>query len=353
MKLVTSLQELIDLYRNYNCRIALSEYEKETTTTIVFRMLDKVMAPELIPTTLEKVIRPYMHQHNLHEEELLIQYIKDLLENCSSRSASLFETAWEAKAMAVIGCMSDTDLIFDAVLQIMYGAVVPWSDAVEQLVKQHLEMDHPKVKLLQESYRLMEMNKLLRGYGIRSFNFSNDKQIMGLIKYILKQDSPSSLEDALKIAQIHRLPTVEVYIFRIVQLIYINRGEECLNLLKSISPAEADGTVERLSLWARIALQENPDNSEECKGDQKMIAKTLVDILKFHEKEEFGTPKIKCKKFIIRSRLKSEEERRKDTELRLQPMRQHPKKGHERNCAVVSEKRSHSNRSETSEGDQL
>ncbi|XP_040272101.1 kinetochore-associated protein 1 [Bufo bufo] len=282
MKLVTSLQELVDLSRKYNCRIALSEYEKETTTTIVFRMLDKVLAPELIPSTLEKVIRPYMHQHNLQEEELLLQYIKDLLEQCSSRSASLFETAWEAKAMAVIGCMSDTDLIFDAVLQIMYGAVVPWSDAVEQLVKQHLEMDHPKVKLLQESYRLMEMNKLLRDYGIRGFNFSNDKQIMGLIKYILKQDSPSSLEDALKIFQAYKLPTVEVYIFRIVQLIYMNRGDECLNLLKSMAPAETDVTMERLSLWARIALQENPGNSEECKEDQKMIAKTLVDILKFH-----------------------------------------------------------------------
>lgn len=35
-------------------------------------------------------------------------------------------------------------LIFDAVLKIMYAAVVPWSAAVEQLVKQHLEMAHPK-----------------------------------------------------------------------------------------------------------------------------------------------------------------------------------------------------------------
>ncbi|XP_053328174.1 kinetochore-associated protein 1 [Spea bombifrons] len=281
MNLVTSLQELVDLYRKYNCRLALSDFEKETTTTIVFRMLDKVLAPELIPSTLEKVIRPYMYHHNLQEEELLLQYIKDLLERCSSRSASLFETAWEAKAMAVLSCMSDTDLIFDAVLQIMYGAVVPWSDTVEQLVKQHLEMDHPKVKLLQESYRLMEMNKLLRGYGIRGFNFANDKQIMGLAKYILKQDSPSSLEDALKIVQAYMLPTVEVYIFRMVQLIYMNRGEECLNLLKSLSPAETDVTVERLSLWARIALQESPGNAEECKEVQKLIAKALVEILKF------------------------------------------------------------------------
>ncbi|XP_040203268.1 kinetochore-associated protein 1 [Rana temporaria] len=282
MKLVTSLQELVELYRKYNCRLALSDFEKETTTTIVFRMLDKVLAPELIPSTLEKVIRPYMHQHNLLEEELLLQYIKDMLERCSSRSVSLFETAWEAKAMAVIGCMTDTDLIFDAVLQIMYGAVVPWSDAVEQLVKQHLEMDHPKVKLLQESYRLMEMNNLLRGYGIRAFNFPHDKNIMGLIKYILKQDSPSSLEDALKIAKAYQLPTVEVYIFRLVQLIYMNRGDECLNLLKSISPSEAEITVERLSLWARIALQESPGTSEEFKEDQKRIARILVDILKFN-----------------------------------------------------------------------
>ncbi|CAH2310520.1 Hypothetical predicted protein [Pelobates cultripes] len=349
MKLVTSLQELVDLYRKYNCRLALSEYEKETTTTIVFRMLDKVLAPELIPSTLEKVIRPYMYEHNLQEEELLLQYIKDLLERCSSRSASLFETAWEAKAIAVLKCMSDTDeylawrqgrlslagmvvvrcsvpsvqqlssawlyrlhslplawiaagtgerssiclrcgLIFDAVLQIMYGAVVPWSDTVEQLVKQHLEMDHPKVKYLQESYRLMEMNKLLRGYGIRGFNFANDKQIMGLAKFILKQDSPTSFEDALKIVQAYMLPTVEVYIFRMVQLIHMNRGDECLNFLKSLPPAETDVTVERLSLWARIALQENPGKSEECKEDQKLIAKTLVEILKFQMCVQKGNP---------------------------------------------------------------
>ncbi|XP_063310359.1 kinetochore-associated protein 1 [Pelobates fuscus] len=290
MKLVTSLQELVDLYRKYNCRLALSEYEKETTTTIVFRMLDKVLAPELIPSTLEKVIRPYMYEHNLQEEELLLQYIKDLLERCSSRSASLFETAWEAKAIAVLKCMSDTDLIFDAVLQIMYGAVVPWSDTVEQLVKQHLEMDHPKVKYLQESYRLMEMNKLLRGYGIRGFNFANDKQIMGLAKFILKQDSPTSFEDALKIVQAYMLPTVEVYIFRMVQLIHMNRGDECLNFLKSLPPGETDVTVERLSLWARIALQENPGNSEECKEDQKLIAKTLVEILKFQMCVQKGNP---------------------------------------------------------------
>uniref|UniRef100_A0A8C3SHX3 Kinetochore associated 1 n=1 Tax=Chelydra serpentina TaxID=8475 RepID=A0A8C3SHX3_CHESE len=280
-KLVNDLQELVDLYRKYSCKLALCDFEKENASTIVFRMFDKVLAPELIPSILEKFIKPYIHEHNLQHDELLLQYIKDLLERCRTRSTSVFETAWEAKAIAVIGCISDTDLIFDAVLQIMHGAVVPWSAAVEQLVKQHLEMKHVKVKLLQESSRLMEMKKLLRGYGIRDTNLLKDKQmIMRLVKYILKQDTPTSLEDALKIVAAYMLPSVEVYILRMVDLIDQDRGEESLNLLKSLPLAEAEKVSERLSIWARLVLEKEADNSEERKT-QMCITKTLVEVLKF------------------------------------------------------------------------
>ncbi|XP_077015828.1 kinetochore-associated protein 1 isoform X3 [Tamandua tetradactyla] len=277
--LVNNLRELITLHRKYSCKLALSDFEKENTTTIVFRMFDKVLAPELIPSTLEKFIRVYIREHDLQEEELLLLYIEDLLRRCSSKSTSLFETAWEAKAMAVIGCLSDTDLIFDAVLKIMYAAVVPWSAAVEQLVKQHLEMDHPKVKLLQESYKLMEMKKLLRGYGIREVNLLN-KEIMRVVRYILKQDIPSSLEDALKVAQAYMLSDDEIYSLRIIDLIDREQGEECLLLLRSLPPAEAQKTAERVIIWARLALQEEPDNSKEDKAWRMSIAKTSVDILK-------------------------------------------------------------------------
>ncbi|XP_038430839.1 kinetochore-associated protein 1 isoform X16 [Canis lupus familiaris] len=277
--LVHNLQELITLHRKYNCKLALSDFEKENTTTIVFRMFDKVLAPELIPSVLEKFVRVYMQEHGLQEEELLLLYIEDLLKRCSSKSTSLFETAWEAKAMAVIGCLSDTDLIFDAVLKIMYAAVVPWSAAVEQLVRQHLEMDHPKVKLLQESYKLMEMKKLLRGYGVREVNLLN-KEIMRVVRYILKQDVPSSLEDALKVAQAYMLPSDEIYSLRILDLIDREQGEDCVLLLRSLPPAEAEKTAERVIIWARLALQEEPDDSKEDKAWRMSVAKTSVDILK-------------------------------------------------------------------------
>ncbi|XP_038043139.2 kinetochore-associated protein 1 isoform X1 [Anas platyrhynchos] len=280
-KLVNDLQELINLYRKYNCKLALCDFEKENATTIVFRMFDKILAPELVPSILDKFIKPYLCEHNLQKDELLLQYIKDLLERCCTRSTSVFETAWEAKAIAVIGCISDTDLKFDAVLQIMHGAMVPWSGAVEQLVKQHLEMDHVKVKLLQESYRLMEMKKLLRAYGIRDTNLLKDKQmIMRLVKYILKQDTPTSLEDALKIVSAYMLPTMEVYILRMIDLIDKERGEESLTLLKSLTLAEAEKVAERLTVWGTLVLQNKADNSEEHKK-QMFMTKTLVEILKF------------------------------------------------------------------------
>ncbi|XP_064025112.1 kinetochore-associated protein 1 [Pogoniulus pusillus] len=280
-KLVNDLQQLIKLYRKYNCRLALCDIEKENATTIVFRMFDKVLAPELVPSVLEKFIKPYLCEHNLQKDELLLQYIKDLLERCRTWSTSVFETAWEAKAIAVIGCISDTDVKFDAVLQIMHGVMVPWSAAVEQLVKQHLEMNHVKVKLLQESYQLMEMKKLLRAYGIRDTNLLKDKQmIMRLVKYILKQDTPTSLEDALKIVATYMLPTVEVYILRMIDLIDRERGEESLTLLKSLTLAEAEKVAERLTVWGTLVLQNRADNSEERKT-QMFMTKTLVEILKF------------------------------------------------------------------------
>lgn len=39
------------------------------------------------------------------------------------------------------------------------------------------------------------------------------------MKYILKQDTPTSLEDALKMVEAYMLPTTEVYILRLIDLI--------------------------------------------------------------------------------------------------------------------------------------
>ncbi|KAJ8005659.1 hypothetical protein DPEC_G00120230 [Dallia pectoralis] len=285
--LVSNLCQLLDLYNKYNCRLSLSVFEKASSRSVAFLMLDKVPAPELISATVESSVRPYSQGHQMPLDELLLQYIKDLLERCSSQTTTLF-TEWEAKAVSVIGCITDSDLVVDAVLEVMQKAVVPWSQVVETLVQQYLEMEGPKQDLLKESYRLMEIRKLLRGYGIRNFNLSNNTQIMTLVRYILKQDLPSSLEDSLKLAGAYKLPTSQIHILYLIQLISQSKSEQCVTLVKKLPPAEAENVIERLADWARLELQDKDHVSEEHKKHQMVMAQVMVEALKFLQRIQKG-----------------------------------------------------------------
>ncbi|XP_056274414.1 kinetochore-associated protein 1 isoform X3 [Pseudoliparis swirei] len=278
--LVSNLRRLLDLHQKYKCRLSLSVFEKGSVRSVAFFMLDKVPAPELIAATVESSILPYTEEQAIPLDELLFQYIKDLLERCSSQTTTVF-TEWEAKAVAVLACMTDTDLMVDAVLEIMQKAVVPWSIVVEKLVQQYLEMDGPKQELLKESYRLMEIRKLLRAYGIRNFNLSNSTKIMMLIRYILKQDLPMSLEDSLTLAEAYKLPTLQINYLYLIMLIGQSKMEESMTVLKKLSSAEAECVIKRLTSWARLQLEDKAHISDEHKKHQMVIAQVMVEALKY------------------------------------------------------------------------
>ncbi|XP_051529247.1 kinetochore-associated protein 1 [Myxocyprinus asiaticus] len=278
--LVANLRQLCDLYTKYNCHLSLSDFERGSTRSMAFLMLDKVQAPELIPAVIESSVRPYAFENRLDLDQTLLRYIKDLLDCCSSQITSLF-TEWEAKAVAVLHCMTDTNKVMDAVIEIMYKAVVPWSDTIEKLVQQHLEKEHPKQELLQEGYRLMEIKKLLRCYGIRSLALSNSREIMMLVRHILKQDLPTSLVDSLKLAEAYKLHPAEIHHLHCIHLIQSNEREKCIALLKNLSHVEAEFVIERMACWARLELQDKRHFSEEHKKLQMLIAQIMVEALKY------------------------------------------------------------------------
>ncbi|XP_009300259.2 kinetochore-associated protein 1 isoform X2 [Danio rerio] len=278
--LVANLRQLCDLYIKYNCHLSLSDYERGSTRSMAFLMLDKVQAPELIPAVVESSVEPYALENGLDLDQTLLDYIKDLLDCCSSQITSLF-TEWEAKAVAVLHCMKDTNKVMDAVIEIMYKAVVPWSDTIEKLVQLHLEKEHPKQELLREGYRLMEIKKLLRCYGIRSLALSNSRDIMMLVRYILKQDLPTSLEDSLKLIEAYKLNPAEFHHLHCIQLIQRNKREKCTTLLKSLPHSEAIFVIERMACWARLELQDKQHISEEQKKLQMLISQIMVEALKY------------------------------------------------------------------------
>ncbi|XP_010778042.1 kinetochore-associated protein 1-like, partial [Notothenia coriiceps] len=136
-------------------------------------------------------------------------------------------------------------------------------------------------ELLKESYRLMEIRKLLRGYGIRNFNLSNSTQIMTLIRYILKQDLPMSLDDSLTLAEAYKLPNSQINYLFLTQLIGQGRTEEFMTVLKKLSCAEAQCVIERLTTWARLQLEDKEHISDEHKKNQMVVAQGMVEALKY------------------------------------------------------------------------
>ncbi|XP_016317976.1 kinetochore-associated protein 1, partial [Sinocyclocheilus anshuiensis] len=278
--LVANLRQLCELDSKYSCRLSLSDYERGSTRSMAFLMLDKVQAPELVPAVIKSSVQPYALENGLDLDQTLLHYIKELLDCCSSQITSLF-TEWEAKAVAVLRCMTDTNKVMDAVIEIMYKAVVPWSDTVEKLVQQHLEKQHPKQELLREGYRLMEIKKLLRCYGIRSLALSNARDVMMLVRHILKQDLPTSLEDSLKLIEAYKLNPAEIHHLHCIHLIQHNKREKCVALLKNLLHPEAELVIERMACWARLELQDKRHVSQEQKKIQMLISQIMVEALKY------------------------------------------------------------------------
>ena len=58
-------------------------------------------------------------------------------------------------------------------IEVLKYVHTPWSEAVEELVQHCLRVDHPHVAMLEKQYQLLQLKKLLNGYGIKNVNFSD------------------------------------------------------------------------------------------------------------------------------------------------------------------------------------
>ncbi|XP_071799216.1 kinetochore-associated protein 1-like [Asterias amurensis] len=283
--LIKHLKELLRLHTKYQCKLSLADYSQETTSTLVFRMLDRVAAPELIPGTITKLVQPYIQEHNLNGDKLLLHYIQDLLKSyAQGRSVTyVYEAFWEAKTIAIIHCIKDIECKCLAIYSLMISASMPWNDKMERLVHQGLSLKHPKVEELRGKYKLVQLKKMLAKYDLRHDNVRKDNAWM-VIKNILVSDGCDCLEDALQVAKTYNhLSTIDVSIFRLRFLIQHDRIQDCIELLSSMNPSEAMECARRIVTWSEVLLNESTQNilDQEDKNEIILITKGIVSILKF------------------------------------------------------------------------
>ncbi|RMX40569.1 hypothetical protein pdam_00016563, partial [Pocillopora damicornis] len=280
MKLVQQLTELVDLHTKYSCKITLAEFSQETIATIVFRLLDRVVAAELIPSAIAKYIAPYMVHHSLDRDTMLLRYIEDLFNRSDGSYSSLSNSLWEARVIAIISCIKEKEVRCKATLEVMRHAMIPWSESVEKLVSEFMAA-YPK---------LVELKKMLSQYRIRSFHVSYAARAKAITRYILTRDQPNVMEDALKVVTSYSHVTEdEAYVFRLQKLCREDKIPACLELLESVPLPQAEQYAHELVTWLSGILENNFSDTKEFSSEKIVAAQAGVAILKFMKKHNLSS----------------------------------------------------------------
>lgn len=276
--LITNLQHFHDLQTKYNCKLTFGNFLQETTETVVFRMLDEVVAMQMISQTIENQIRPYMREHNLREDIIFSKYITDLLDR-SGRTMSYF-ASWEPKVTVMINCISNQQYKCSAILEAMKIAPIPWSTEIDNLVQQGLKLEHELVNDIREQIHLMELKKLMFKYNRKKEDIpSNDNWEM-LMYYILSQNSTDSIEDAFNVMRGYSgTLTHDLYVFRMRHLIKNGMVYECIDLLKSLPENERLACGQRIIQYIVVLLNDLINIDEEIHKKKTMYTEAGCYII--------------------------------------------------------------------------
>jgi hypothetical protein len=271
--LVQDLQRLSILQATYNFSMPLEEFRAESVRSVAFRMLDRVVAVELMDSAVAKTVRPYASCHGLDSDDLLASYVEDLAGRCGLGGWHVTAT-WESKAVEVLKLINSVTLRHRALKAVLTSARFPWEDDVAAAVREAVAAD-PNDAGLREKCRLAKFKQLLISYDLRAFNVAEASRAADLACYIIRQDRETAVEDALEVVKFYSLEATEVYLFRCQFLAEQKRLKDLIHFLRRL-PKEVNREVG--ARFVRYACHLAPSNVLHDRRHQYLVA--ACDILR-------------------------------------------------------------------------
>ncbi|KAH9273082.1 hypothetical protein BASA83_004659 [Batrachochytrium salamandrivorans] len=233
-KLLFQLRDLTALWNDHDFPMSLQVYEKEQPMSIAMLLLDRVAASELIPDAVNKHVKVYLARHDdLTLQAFLAEYCITVMDASIGRDQIFY--AWEARVLAIIPLIGDSNIESNIVLEIMRRTSIPWSaDLDAQIQKVRLcDTSTQNNRDVAEQFRLMKLKKMMLKYDITSFNIANLSLAKRLLRHICKQTSElTAVHDALQVVKAyHHLTKMDVYIMRARFLLTEGFFKRCTNLL--------------------------------------------------------------------------------------------------------------------------
>lgn len=277
----SALQDILALRASYDLQLSLSDFQGESAPSIVSRLLERVVAPELVPGVVSGEVVPFLAAKGLPSDPHLLGYLRDLMGLGSAVSVGVTGSAWEGKAIAVVRCIQGVDCRVEATLELMRRVSVPCSEDIQLLIDEVPQWDHGRQDEFREQRRIMRLKRMLLPYGMSDFNLTDASLARGLMRHILSRvDVPSSLEDALLLVDAyHHLSKREAYVARMRNLCLLGRTGDAEALFASLPGDLVVATGTAFVAWALVVLDDAGSTSPPDQEVRVRAATLAVAVL--------------------------------------------------------------------------
>ncbi|KAJ3321537.1 hypothetical protein HDV06_004073 [Boothiomyces sp. JEL0866] len=220
-KRISQLEDAIDLADRHNFHINIEDYKSTSIQAIAMSMLDRVQSPDDILLNIDAHIKPFLKKHCISLNIFLVEYTKDLIQSAEYTEPRIFPI------LSLIQCQTYRSEIL---IDLMRRSPIPWSENLDDLIKESLQYENKLSTDLAEQYKMMELKRMVKSYGVEKFNVSDKLTALKIISLILSNESACALEDAMMVSEVYGISKIEVYVQRLQYLI----GNSSLSQLKKL-----------------------------------------------------------------------------------------------------------------------
>ncbi|KAJ3313839.1 Kinetochore-associated protein 1 [Boothiomyces sp. JEL0838] len=233
-KRITQLEDVIDLADNHQFHISIELYSESSLQTIAMSMLDRVQSPDDILPHIQSHTKPYLKKHFISLNLFLVDYIKEMIQNAEYVETRIFP---------ILSLIEFQTYRSEILIELMRRSPIPWSDYLDTLIKESLAMENKLSTDLAEQYKMMELKRMVKSYGVEKFNVADKVTALKIISLILSNESTCALQDAIMVSDVYGISRIEVFVQRLQYLIS--------NLYNS--------TIQRLIKYG-TEVSDSPDN---------------------------------------------------------------------------------------------
>ena len=215
-ELAADLREVCHLKKSYGLSFSAGDLRSQGHERVVFALLDKVVAPDLLESVINTQVAEYIARHNLametHVDAMLLRYCADTFRDSTEASGSVCEQ----RVIAIYRCVRSNKVKGELLLLLIRHLLPPYSADFSECLSDEVAVEI--VAEIEEQKRLMRIRTIVAKYKVDSFDFANPNHARQLVSSLSalaagsEKNEVEILGDCITLAEsYHNISVEDVY----------------------------------------------------------------------------------------------------------------------------------------------